>query len=388
MSTTSSLPQYALTDDQLAIRDMVRQITEEQVAPRAAEIDAKGEYPHDLRKLFGEQGLFGLAIPEEYGGTHSDEACGTLTLNLAIEEVSRHCASSALMLMVAELSTLSIKIAGTEEQKQRWLPSVATGETSGAFGLSEPAAGSDPGSMITRAVREGDEYVINGTKSWITNASIADWYLVFAVTDKEAGKNGISAFVVEADRPGFAVTGLEHKLGIKGSPTGTLAFDDVRVPAENLIGAEGEGFKIAMMTLDRSRLGVAAQGLGIAQGALDYAAAYTKERKAFGKPLSSFQAVSGKLADAAIGCAAGRELMYKAATMIDRREPGFGAYSSMAKVFNSDHAMRTTIEMVQVMGGSGYVKEYPLERMMRDAKITQIYEGANEINRIVIARSV
>ncbi|MEI6446710.1 MAG: acyl-CoA dehydrogenase family protein [Actinomycetes bacterium] len=387
-TTTDATPQYALTDDQIAIRSMVRQITEEQVAPRAAEIDAKGEYPHDLRKLFGEQGLFGLVIPEEYGGTHTEEGCGTLTLNLAIEEVSKACASSALMLMVAELSTLSIRLAGTHEQKQQWLPSVATGETSGAFGLSEPAAGSDPGSMITNAVRDGDEYVINGSKSWITNASIADWYLVFAVTDKEQGKNGISAFVVEADRPGFEVVSLEHKLGIKGSPTGTLAFDDVRVPVGNRIGDEGEGFKIAMRTLDRSRLGVAAQGLGIAQGALDYAAAYTKERKAFGKPLSSFQAVSGKLADAAIGCAAGRELMFKAATMIDREEPGFGMWSSMAKVFNSDHAMRTTVEMVQVMGGSGYVKDYPLERMMRDAKITQIYEGANEINRIVIARGI
>ncbi|MEI7559888.1 MAG: acyl-CoA dehydrogenase family protein [Actinomycetes bacterium] len=385
---TEFIPQYSLTDDQIAIRDMVRQITEERIAPRAAEIDAKGEYPHDLRKLLGEQGIYGLAIPEEYGGTHTDEGCGTLTLNIAVEEISKACASTALTLMVAELGTLPIRIAGTEEQKQKWLPKVATGEWSSAFGLSEPEAGSDVAGMLTRAVKDGDEYVITGSKSWITNAGIADYYIIFAVTDKEAKHKGISAFVMEADRPGFAVTSLEHKMGIKGSPTGSLSFDEVRIPAENLLGNEGEGFKIAMQTLDRSRLGVAAQGLGIAQGALDYAAAYAKERKAFGKSLMQFQAVSGKLADAAIGCAAGRELLYKAACGVDRQDPGFGAMSSMAKVFNADHAMRTTVEMVQVLGGSGYVVEYPMERMMRDAKITQIYEGAQEIQRVVISRSL
>jgi alkylation response protein AidB-like acyl-CoA dehydrogenase len=388
MSTTSVTPQYALTDDQLAIREMVRQITEERVAPRAAEIDAKGEYPQDIRELFAEQGLFGLAIPEEYGGTHTDEGCGTLTLNIAIEEVSRHCSSSALMLMVAELGTLPIRIAGSHEQKEQWLPKVALGEWSPAFGLSEPEAGSDVKSMLTNAVLDGDEYVINGAKSWITNAGIADFYIVFAVTDKPAGHKGISAFVVPADTPGFSVDKLEHKMGIKGSPTGGLSFKDMRVPVANRLGEEGDGFKIAMQTLDRSRLGVAAQGLGIAQGSLDYAAAYAKERKAFGQPIMSYQAVSQKLADAAIGCAAGRELLYRAACGVDREEPGFGALSSIAKVFNADHAMKTTVEMVQVLGGYGYVTEYPMERYMRDAKITQIYEGAQEIQRVVIARSL
>ncbi len=375
-TTTEATPQYALTDDQIAIRAMVRQISEERIAPRAGEIDAKGEYPHDIRELLAEQGIYGLVVPEEYGGTHTEEGCGTLTLNIAIEEISKACSSSALTLMVAELGSLPVRIAGTDEQKQQWLPKIASGEWSPAFGLSEPEAGSDVKSMRTTAVRDGDEYVINGAKSWITNAGIADWYTVFAVTDKAAGHKGISAFVVPADSPGFSVDKLEHKMGIKGSPTGGLSFTDVRIPADYRIGEEGEGFKIAMQTLDRSRLGVAAQGLGIAQGALDFAAAYAKERKAFGQPIMSYQAVSQKLADAAIGCAAGRELLYRAACGVDRQEPGFGAMSSMAKVFNADHAMKTTVDMVQILGGYGYVTEYPMERMMRDAKITQIYEGA------------
>ena len=384
----TSIPQYSLSEDQIAIRDLVRQITQERIAPRAAEIDEKGEYPHDLRELLAEQGIYGLAIPEEYGGTHTEDGCGTLTLNIAIEEISKACASTALTLMVAELGTLPVRIGGNEEQKQQWLPKVASGEWSPAFALSEPEAGSDVKSMRTTAVLDGDEYVINGSKSWITNAGIADWYSVFAVTDKEAGHKGISAFVVPADAPGFKVDKLEHKMGIKGSPTGGLSFTDVRIPVANRLGEEGQGFLIAMQTLDRSRLGVAAQGLGIAQGALDFAAAYAKERQAFGQSIMNYQAVSSKLADAAIGCAAGRELLYKAACGVDREEPGFGAVSSMAKVFNADHAMKTTVDMVQILGGYGYVKEYPMERMMRDAKITQIYEGAQEIQRVVISRSL
>jgi alkylation response protein AidB-like acyl-CoA dehydrogenase len=243
--------------------------------------------------------------------------------------------------------------------------------------------------MRTRATRDGDEWVIDGAKNWITNLGVADFYVVFAVTDREAGhSHGITAFIVEADRPGFSVGKLEHKLGIRGSPTGQPVFDGVRVPDENVIGEPGDGFKVAMATLDRSRLGVAAQGLGIAQGATDYAAAYAKERRQFGKPINSFQAIQFKLADMETQCAAGRELLYQACSKIDRGEQDIGKYSAMAKLFCSDTAMKVTIEAVQVLGGYGYVKEYPVERMMRDAKITQIYEGTNEIQRLVIARTM
>jgi alkylation response protein AidB-like acyl-CoA dehydrogenase len=376
---------YTIPQEHLDFRDAIRQISQERVAPRAAEIDEKAEYPHDLRELFAEHDLFGLPFDTEHGGTGT----GALMLNMAIEEVSKVCASSALMLMVQELGTLPIKLFGSDELKDRLLPRCASGEWTPAFALSEPEAGSDPGGMLTRAQREGDEWVINGTKNWITNLGIADFYVVFAVTDKEAGHSrGISAFVVEADRPGFSVGKLEHKLGIRGSPTGQPIFEEVRVPAGNLIGTEGEGFKVAMATLDHSRLGVAAQALGIAQGATDYAAAYARERRQFGKPIASFQAIQFKLADMETQCAAGRELLYKACAKVDRGEPDMGKYSAMAKLFNSDNAMAVTVEAVQVLGGYGYVKEYPVERFLRDAKITQIYEGTNEIQRLVIARAL
>ncbi len=379
----------ASTDDDLAlIRSHVADLCSGFDDDYWAAYDREHRFPWDFYTAMAEGGWIGIAIPEEYGGTHTEEGCGTLTLNIAVEEISKACASTALTLMVAELGTLPVRIGGNDEQKKQWLPKVASGEWSPAFALSEPEAGSDVKSMRTTAVVDGDEYVINGSKSWISNAGIADWYVVFAVTDKEAGHKGISAFVVPADAAGFSIDKLEHKMGIKGSPTGGLSFSDVRIPLDYRLGEEGEGFKIAMQTLDRSRLGVAAQGLGIAQGALDFAAAYAKERQAFGQAIINYQAVSAKLADAAIGCAAGRELLYKAACGVDRNEPGFGAVSSMAKVFNADHAMKTTIDMVQILGGYGYVKEYPMERMMRDAKITQIYEGAQEIQRVVVARSL
>src|SRR5205807_1692279 len=376
---------YTIPQEHLDFRDTIRQIAQERIAPRAAEIDEKAEYPQDLRELFAEQDLFGLPFETEYGGTGT----GTLMLNMAIEEVSKACASTALMLMIQELGTLPIKLFGSDELRQRFLPRCASGEWTPAFALSEPEAGSDPGGMITRARRDGDEWVISGTKNWITNLGIADFYVVFAVTDPEAGHSrGITCFLVEADRPGFSVGKLEHKLGIRGSPTGQPIFDDVRVPAENLVGAENEGFKVAMATLDRSRLGVAAQALGIAQGATDYAAAYAQERRQFGKPIASFQAIQFKLADMETQCAAGRELLYKACAKVDRGEPDVGKFSAMAKLFCSDAAMAITVEAVQVLGGYGYVKEYPVERYMRDAKITQIYEGTNEIQRLVIARSL
>jgi alkylation response protein AidB-like acyl-CoA dehydrogenase len=382
---TSTAGTYALTDDQIDFRDTIRQIVAERVAPRAAEIDAKAEYPWDLRKLFAEQDLLGLPFPTEYGGTGT----GTLMLNVAIEEIARACASTALILMIQELGTLPIQLFGSEELKQRFLPRCASGEWSPAFALSEPEAGSDPGGMITRAVRDGDEWVINGTKNWITNLGVADFYVVFAKTDPSAGRSrGVSAFVVEADRPGFSVGKLEHKLGIKGSPTGQPIFEDVRVPAGNLIGEEGRGMHVALGTLDHSRLGVAAQAVGIAQGATDHAAAYARERRQFGQAIADFQGIQFKLADMETRTAAARELLYRACAKIDRGEADAGKYSAMAKLFASDTAMAVTVEAVQVLGGYGYVSEYPVERYMRDAKITQIYEGTNEIQRLVIARSL
>jgi alkylation response protein AidB-like acyl-CoA dehydrogenase len=376
---------YTIPQEHLDLRDTIRQIARERIAPRAAEIDEKAEYPHDLRQLLAEQDVLGLPFDTEHGGTGT----GTLMLNMAVEEIAKACASTALILMIQELGTLPIKLFGSEELKDRFLPRCATGEWSPAFALSEPEAGSDPGGMITRGVPDGDEWVIDGTKNWITNLGIADFYVVFAVTDREAGHSrGITAFVVEADRPGFSVGKLEHKLGIRGSPTGQPIFDGVRVPADNVIGEVNQGFKVAMSTLDRSRLGVAAQALGIAQGATDYAAAYAAERKQFGRPISSFQAIQFKLADMETQCAAGRELLYQACAKIDRGDSDIGKYSAMAKLFCSDVAMAVTVEAVQVLGGYGYVKEYPVERMLRDAKITQIYEGTNEIQRLVIARTM
>jgi alkylation response protein AidB-like acyl-CoA dehydrogenase len=373
---------YDLPDEHKEFRDTIRQIVEERVRPRAAEIDAAGEYPWDVRKLFAEQDMLGLPFAAEYGGTGT----GTLMLQIAVEEIAKACASSALILMIQELGTLPIQLFGSDELKERLLPRCATGEWSPAFALSEPEAGSDPAAMRTTAVRDGDSWVINGAKNWITNASIADFYVVFAVTDRENRR--MSAFVVEKDRAGFSVGKLEHKLGIKGSPTGSPLFDDVRVPAENLIGTEGKGLSIALATLERTRLGAAAQAVGIAQGATDFANAYAKERIAFGKPINELQGIQFKLADMETRTAAARELLYKACAMADRGEPGLAKHSSMAKLFASDTAMWVTVEAVQVLGGYGYVTEYPVERMMRDAKITQIYEGTNEIQRVVIARAM
>ena len=386
MATATEPPvTYALPQEFLDFRETIRRIAVERVAPRAAEIDERAEYPDDLRRLFAEHDLFGLPFDTEHGGTGT----GTLMLNVAIEEVAKACASTALMLMIQELGTLPIKLFGTEEQRQRFLPKCAAGEWTPAFALSEPDAGSDPGGMRTQARREGSEWVIDGTKNWITNLGVADFYIVFCVTDPAAEHSrGISAFVVEADRPGFSVGKLEHKMGIRGSPTGQPIFDGVRVPEENLIGSENEGFKVAMSTLDRSRLGVGAQAVGIAQGATNYAAAYASERQQFGKPIASFQGIQFKLAEMETRTAAARELLYRACAKVDAAEADMGKYSAMAKLFASDTAMWVTTEAVQVLGGYGYVSEYPVERMMRDAKITQIYEGTNEIQRLVIARTL
>ncbi|MEA2155749.1 MAG: hypothetical protein QOE11_1889 [Solirubrobacteraceae bacterium] len=381
MATTVS-DVYDLPQEHKDFRDTIRQIVAERVAPRAADIDRAGEYPWDVRKLFAEQDILGLPFSSEYGGTGT----GTLMLQMAVEEIAKACASSALILMVQELGTLPIQLFGTDEQKERFLPRCASGEWSPAFALSEPEAGSDPAALRTSAVRDGDEWVINGQKNWITNAGVADFYVVFAKTDRESNRS--SAFVVEADREGFDPGALEHKLGIKGSPTGSPSFTDVRVPAANLIGVEGKGLSVALATLERTRLGAAAQAVGISQGATDYAAAYARERIAFGKPINALQGIQFKLADMETRTAAARELLYKACAKADRGEADLGKYSSMAKLFASDTAMAVTIEAIQILGGYGYVNEYPVERMMRDAKITQIYEGTNEIQRVVIARSM
>jgi alkylation response protein AidB-like acyl-CoA dehydrogenase len=380
VSTTTATDLYSIPQEHQDFRDLVRQIATERVAPRAAEIDQTDEYPWDIRNLLAEQDILGLPFAEEYGGTGT----GTLMLQIAVEELAKASAAVALILMVQELGTLPIQLFGSDELKHRFLPDCATGEKSPAFCLSEPDAGSDPAAMRTTAAKDGSDWVINGTKNWITNAGIADFYVVFAVTDRESKR--ISAFVVEKDAPGFSVPKFEHKLGIHGSPTGQPVFEDVRVPGENVIGEVGRGLSVALGTLERTRLGAAAQAVGIAQGAIDYANDYAKERTAFGKPISELQGIQFKLADMQTKTAAARELLYKACAMADRNDPQLGMYSSMAKLFASDTAMDVTVEAVQVLGGYGYVNEYPVERMMRDAKITQIYEGTNEIQRVVIAR--
>jgi alkylation response protein AidB-like acyl-CoA dehydrogenase len=386
MSATLDAPvQYALTQEQRDLRDTIRDIVAARIAPRAAAIDASGEFPQDVREVLASHDLLGLPFDERHGGTGT----GALMLCLAIEEIAKACASSALILAVQDLGTLPIRLAGSDELQERVLPRFASGEWLAAFALSEPDAGSDPGAMRTRAEPAAGGWVINGTKNWISNASVAGAYVVFAVTDASApASRGITAFLVEAGSPGFAVAKLEHKMGMRGSPTGALTFDDVFVPDANVVGAPGEGFKVAMRTLDHSRLGIAAQALGIAQGATDHAVAYARERVAFGKPIAALQGIQFKLADMETRTAAARELLYRAAAMADSGDPGLGKHSAMAKLFCSDTAMDVTVEAVQVLGGYGYVTDYPVERMMRDAKLTQIYEGTNEIQRVVIGRAL
>jgi alkylation response protein AidB-like acyl-CoA dehydrogenase len=377
--------QYALTEEQRDFRDVIRALVVDRIAPRAAEVDATGEFPQDVRRLLSEQDLFGLPFDERHGGTGT----GALMLCVAIEEIAKACASSALMLAVQDLGTLPIRLAGAGELQDRVLPRFASGEWLAAFALSEPDAGSDPGAMRTTATLSADGWVLNGTKNWISNAGVAGAYVVFAVTDAAVpSSKGITALLVEAGSPGFSVASLEHKMGMRGSPTGQLVFEDVLVPEADVIGRPGEGFKVAMRTLDHSRLGIAAQALGIAQGATDYAAAYARERVAFGKPINELQAIQFKLADMETRTAAARELLYRAAAKADAGDADLGKYSAMAKLFCSDTAMDVTVEAVQVLGGYGYVTEYPVERMMRDAKLTQIYEGTNEIQRLVIGRSL
>ena len=376
----------ALTVEQRELRDLVRTLTRERIAPRAAEIDASEEFPWDLVELFRENDILALPFDEAHGGTGT----GTLMLLVAIEEISKACATTGLILAVQELGALAIKLAGTDEQKERWLPRLASGEWLAAYALTEPGSGSDSAAMRTTARREGDEYVLDGGKRFITNAGVAGLYTVFAKTDPDAGHDGISCFVVEAETPGFSVGRIEPKMGIKGSTTGEVFFDGCRIPADSLLGAEGEGFRIAMRVLDRSRPGIAAQALGIAQGATDYALEYAKGRETMGKPISSHQLIAAKLADMDTACEAARGLLHRFGRMADDgvEGPELTKASAQAKLVCSDTAMWVTTEAVQILGGYGYVKEYPVERMMRDAKITQIYEGTNEVQRLVIAREM
>jgi alkylation response protein AidB-like acyl-CoA dehydrogenase len=380
------VPTDPLTDEQREIRDLIRMLARERIAPRAAEIDKSSEFPWDVVELFREHGIFGVMYEEEYGGLG---ASALMTL-VAIEEVSKVCATSGLILAVQELGSLGLKLAGSDEQKDRYLPRLATGEWLTAYALTEPGSGSDSAAMRSEARREGDVYVINGSKRFITNAGVADLYTVFAKTDPTAGHEGISAFLVESSSPGFEVGRIEPKMGIKGSTTGELFFNDMQVPANNLLGEEGEGFKIAMRILDRSRPGIGAQGLGLAQGATDYALEYAKDRETMGKPIGQHQMISAMLADMETKCEAARGLLYKCGQLIDEgaEGPELTKISAMAKLYCSDVAMEVTTDAVQILGGYGYMQEYPVERMMRDAKITQLYEGTNQIQRLVIAREM
>jgi alkylation response protein AidB-like acyl-CoA dehydrogenase len=367
------------------ILEVVRDLVRERVAPRAAEIDEKGEFARDIYKLFAENDLLGVPFPAEYGGVGGS----FLTYVKVVEEVSKACASSGLMIAVQELGALAIIIAGNDEQKRRYLPKISSGEYIAAYALSEAGSGSDAaGSMRTRAERKGDTYVLNGNKVWITQGSVADVITVFAVTDPEKGPNGISAFVVEKTFPGFKVGKLEKKMGIRGSPTCELIFENCEVPAANMLGPEGTGFKTAMKVLDKSRPGIAAQALGIAQGALDYAANYARERMAFGKPIGQQQGIQFMLADMRVEVEASRLLLYEAARKCDESSPDLTLWAALAKLKAGDTAMKVTTDAVQILGGFGYSTEYPVERMMRDAKITQIYEGTQQIQRLVIARSL
>jgi alkylation response protein AidB-like acyl-CoA dehydrogenase len=380
------VPWEVLNGEQRELRELVRTLARERIAPRAAEIDASHEFPWDVVELYRENDIFGLFHGEEVGGLGT----GTLLSLVTIEEVAKVCATSALILAVQELGSLGLKLAGSEEQRQRWLPLLASGEVLAAYALTESGSGSDSAAMRSTARRDGDSYVLDGSKRFITNAGVAGLYTVFAKTDPAAGHAGISAFLVEADTPGFAVARLEPKLGIAGSTTGELTFDSCRVPAANLLGGEGEGFRIAMRILDRSRPGVAAQALGIAQGATDYALEYAKTRETMGRPIAEHQLIAAKLADMETECEAARGLLYRFGQMVDAGVDGpeLTKASAMAKLKCGDIAMAVTTEAVQILGGYGYVKEYPVERFMRDAKITQIYEGTQEIQRLVIAREM
>ena len=377
-----------LTQEQVALRDAVRELADERIAPRAAQIDESAEFPWDIVELLARHDVLALPYPEEYGGLAGD----LLSICLAVEQISRVCATSGLIVAVQELGSLPLLLAGTDEQKRRWFPELAKGEALAAFALTEPGAGSDAAAVKTRAVQEDDVWRIEGTKRFISQGNVAKLVATFALTDPgpEAVRRHahLTCFIVEQGTPGFATSRLEHKMGIRGSPTAELTYDGVCVPDENRVGEVGEGWSIAMRTLDRSRPGIAAQAVGIAQGALEVAADYAASRRQFGKPVGEHQMVGAMLADMATRTEAARQLLYTACQEIEAGSPHAARWSAMCKLFAGDTAMVVTTDAVQVLGGYGYITEYPVERMMRDAKITQLYEGTQQIQRLVIARDL
>jgi alkylation response protein AidB-like acyl-CoA dehydrogenase len=382
-------PAFALSEEHQALREAARALADDKIAPRAADIDRTAEFPWDVYDALVKSDLQAIHIPEAYGGAGGD----ALATAIVIEEVARACVSSSLIPAVNKLGTMPLLMSASEELKQRYLPPVARGEAMFSYALSEPDAGSDAGAMKARAVRDGDTYVLNGVKRWISNAGVSRYYTVMAVTDPSAGSAGISAFVVDKEDEGFTFGAPEHKLGIKGSPTRELYFDNCVIPADRMIGAEGTGFRTALATLDHTRITIAAQAIGVAQGALDYAVGYVKERKQFGKAIAGFQGIQFMLADMAMKLEAARQLTYAAAAKSERAmsgepQPDLTFFSSACKCVASDAAMEITTDAVQLLGGYGYSNDYPVERMMRDAKITQIYEGTNQVQRMVMARQL
>jgi alkylation response protein AidB-like acyl-CoA dehydrogenase len=375
---------YRLPEDHETIRAAVREVCDARVAPNAAEADETAEFPKASYEALKSSDFHAPHIPVEYGGAGAD----ALATAIVIEEVARACASSSLIPAVNKLGTMPLILSASEALKQEYLPKVAAGEAMFSYCLSEPEAGSDAASMTTRAVRDGDFWVLNGVKRWITNAGVSEFYTVFAVTDPSARSRGISAFVVEKADEGVSFGAPEKKLGIKGSPTREVYFDNVRIPASRMIGEEGTGFATAMKTLDHTRVTIAAQAVGIAQGALDFAKGYIKERKQFGKPVADFQGVQFMLADMGMKLEAARQLTYAAAGKSERGDADLTYFGAAAKCFASDAAMEITTDAVQLLGGYGYTRDYPVERMMRDAKITQIYEGTNQVQRVVMARQL
>ncbi|MDF2978289.1 MAG: acyl-CoA dehydrogenase [Actinomycetospora sp.] len=375
---------YSLGEERDALRESIRALAEKEIAPHAFEVDQQSRFPTEARAALTQAGFHAIHIPEQYGGEGAD----SIVACIVIEEVARVDASASLIPAVNKLGSMPIILSGSEELKQEVLPSIASGESMISYALSEREAGSDTVSMRTRAQQDGEDWVLNGTKAWITNGGVSDWYTVMAKTDPDKGANGISAFVVHKDDAGFSVGPKEHKLGIKGSPTTEIYFENCRVPGRRMIGAPGTGLKTAFATLDHTRPTIGAQAVGIAQGALDAAVDYVRERHQFGKAVADFQGVQFMLADMAMNTEAARHLVYAAAARAERGVPNMGLIASASKCFASDTAMQVTTDAVQLFGGAGYTVDFPVERMMRDAKITQIYEGTNQIQRMVMARSL
>ncbi|MEY1676970.1 acyl-CoA dehydrogenase [Gordonia sp. ABKF26] len=375
---------FELPEEHIALREAIRALSEKEIEPHAADVDENSRFPQEALDALVASGFNAIHVPEEYGGQGGD----SIAACIVIEEVARVDASSSLIPAVNKLGTMGLILNGSDELKQQVLPSIASGEAMASYALSEREAGSDAAGMKTRARKDGNNWVLNGTKCWITNGGKSSWYTVMAVTDADRKANGISAFMVHKDDPGFTVGPLEKKLGIKGSPTAELYFEDCTIPLDRIIGDEGTGFKTALQTLDHTRPTIGAQAVGIAQGALDQAIAYVKDRKQFGKPISSFQGVEFMIADMAMKVEAARLMVYTSAARAERGEKNLGFISSASKCFASDVAMEVTTDAVQLFGGAGYTRDFPVERMMRDAKITQIYEGTNQIQRVVMSRAL